>query len=420
MIRKGLRPGFRLSVGGHDSRVQYPNLWRFRRSLVAIAVLVVMDIIFLIPAMLTFSQAGSQWGQLDSLFNLVIALFLSAWLLGWSIAPVLITGILVLMLLGRETLKIGPGVVELTVGLPVFGLVAIYDVSKMRNLRLEDPPRVSGSSWRGKHFAFDYGANAVSFGSDVDEDQLAEIRNSIQMISGTAVRRGEATAAEIDGAWEPDSETIPLASEEALVVDAAPLSLASPSTLILIIANLVPVAGTVFLGWSLSDVLVLYWAESAIIGLFNIFKIIVIGRWGSLIAVPFFVGHFGGFMAVHFLFVYIFFVKGIHGMNDGGGELADVATLFIGLWPALAALFASHAYSFFSNFVGRREFSRLTVKDQMSEPYSRIIFMQFVLIIGGALSMMLGQAEPVLVAIIVLKIYFDVKAHIREHAPGRK
>ena len=43
--------------------------------------------------------------------------------------------------------------------------------------------------------------------------------------------------------------------------------------------------------------------------------------------------------------------------------------------------------------------------------------MQLVLIFGGGLSMILGQTEPVLIVVIGLKIFFDVKAHIKEHAP---
>ena len=164
--------------------------------------------------------------------------------------------------------------------------------------------------------------------------------------------------------------------------------------------------------------MVLYWAESAVIGFFNVLKIIAIGRWAALAAVPFFLGHFGGFMAVHFLFIYSIFVKGFQGMNDSGGDLADVAALFLGLWPALAALFISHAYSFVTNFLGRGEYRARTVRGQMGEPYSRIIFMQLVLIFGGGLTLVIGQAAPVLMAVIVLKIYFDVKAHIREHEPG--
>jgi hypothetical protein len=203
------------------------------------------------------------------------------------------------------------------------------------------------------------------------------------------------------------------------VSGAGPVSLSSASTLALIVANLVPIAGTVFLGWKLSDVMVLYWAESAVIGFFNICKMIRIGRAAAVFPSLFFLGHFGGFMAIHFLFIYTLFVEGPAGMNAAGGDLVEVARLFIGLWPALLALFISHAYSFYSNFLGRGEYRSRTVRNQMSEPYTRIVFMQLVLILGGGLSMALGQAGPVLLGAIVLKIILDVRAHIKEHAGSK-
>ena len=399
-----------------DDQDRFRRVWPFRRSWVAIAILAVMDIIFLIPAILTFREVIGEWGSFDSLFDLVGALFMSAWLLGWMMAPLIMTAILLVMLFGREVLKVSPGKVELFLGFPYLGLTVIYDVSKIRNLRVEQPIKKSGKSWRGMHFAFDYGANTVAFGSDVNGDELTEIENSIQVVSGTAIRSGEALPEEIAAKWEPEEEespTIPVADPAS---QASPVTLTSASTLALIIANMVPIAGTVFLGWNLSDVMVLYWAESAVIGFFTICKIVVIGRWMALLAGPFFLGHFGGFMAIHFLFIYTFFVKGPDGMGASDGDLSDVAKLFVILWPALAALFASHAYSFFANFLGRGEYRKRTVKDQMSEPYGRIVFMQLVLIFGGGISMILGQIEPVLIAVIGLKIYFDVRAHIKEHA----
>jgi hypothetical protein len=151
-----------------------------------------------------------------------------------------------------------------------------------------------------------------------------------------------------------------------------------------------------------------------VIGFFNLLKIIIIGRWGALLYGPFFVGHFGGFMAVHFLFVYTLFVVGIQNQQDVGGNLSDVATLFIALWPALAALFISHAYSFFTNFLGREEYRGKTASDQMTEPYSRIIFMHLVLIFGGGLTLFLKNPAPVLLLVIAIKIYVDLKSHIRE------
>ncbi|MFC1689170.1 DUF6498-containing protein [Pseudomonadota bacterium] len=287
MIRKGLRPGFRLGFRLINEQAGYQRVWRFRRSWVAIGVIAVMDVIFLIPAVTTFSQASSQWSRFDSLFDLVAALFLSAWLLGWSVAPLLLTGILVLMLFGRETLEVFPGKVELGLGLPLLRLVAVYDVAHMRNLRMETPKKKSGRSWRGQHFVFDYGANQGSFGSDVQSDEMTGVKNGIHMASGQFVRQGEALPGEIEETWESEEvidETVPVI--DTTIEPKQPLTLSSPSSLALIVANLVPVAGAVFLGWKLSDVMVLYWAESAIIGFFNVCKIAVIGRWFALGVLP--------------------------------------------------------------------------------------------------------------------------------------
>jgi hypothetical protein len=420
MIRKGLRPGFRLGLRVRRNPGGYQRTWRFRRSWVAIGILAVMDVIFLIPAITTLIQARGQWSQFDSLFDLVGALFLSAWLLGWSVAPLLMTGILVLLLFGRETMTVWPGKVELALGLPFLSLTAVYDVTMMRNLRIETPVKKSGSSWRGPHFVFDYGSNQGSFGSDVEDQELTEVRNGIHKTSGKSIRRGEALAGEAETHWEPEQKNAAVAAVVESGAAARPVTLSSASSLALIAANLVPIAGALFLGWKLSDVMVLYWAESAVVGFFNLCKIVVIGRWFALVAGPFFLGHFGGFMAVHFLFIYMIFVKGPDDMNGDSGDLAEVAKLFLVLWPALLALAVSHAYSYFNNFLGRGEYRGRTVSAQMSEPYSRIIFMHLVLIFGGGLSLVLGQVEMVLIVVIAAKIFVDLKAHLREHSANKK
>jgi len=423
MIRKGLRPGFKIGMDLPGQDDGFRRVLPFKRSWIAIGILVAMDTAFIIPAVLIFQQAATQWGKLDSLFDLVIAVFLSAWLLGWSIAPLLMTTILTVLLFGREVIKAHPGRVDLFIGLPFLGFTAQYDVARMRNLRSEQPKKETGKkpgmSWRGSHLAFDYGANSVAFGSDISSGEAGELRSQIEMATGRTIRSGEALPEELEGKWEPKKESAKEARPQAPTAipafESQPLTLASPSTLALIIANLVPVAGTLFLGWNLSDVMVIYWAESAVIGFFNLCKIVVISRWGALLAGPFFLGHFGGFMAVHFLFIYTIFVKGLDGMNDGSTDLGEVALVFIALWPALAILFASHAFSFFNNFLGRQEYRGKTINKQMTEPYNRIIFMHMVLIFGGGLTLILGGAIPVLILVIGLKIYFDVKAHLKEH-----
>ena len=418
MIRKGLISGIRIGIDLPDDEIKFRRVMPFRRSWVAIAVLAAMDIAFIIPAVTTFSQAMTEWARFDSLFDLVAAIFLSAWLLGWAIAPLIMSSILVVLLLGREVLKAKPGSVEIFFGIPVFGITAQYDVSKMRNLRFETPLKKSGKSWRGSHLAFDYGVNAVAVGSDIHGDEVAELRNELQVATGAKIRDRGFLPGEIEAVRDLKKTVTaePLAAKSTSNIE--PVSLTSPSSLMLIIANLVPVAGSLFWGWNLAHVMVLYWAESAVIGIFNVCKIVVIGRWTALLAGPFFLGHFGGFMAIHFLFLYTIFVKPPQNGDASTGNLAEVAELFVILWPALAALFISHAFSFYKNFLGRREYIGRTVNKQMTEPYSRIIFMHMVIIIGGGLTMFLGNPTPVLLIVLVLKIVFDVRAHLKQHADG--
>jgi hypothetical protein len=422
MIRKGLRPRLRIVFDVPVEAGGFRRVLPFRRSWIAILVIAVFDHIFIIPAVITFGEAAASWSRFDDLFDLVGALFLSAWLLGWIFAPLALTTLLALVAFGREVISAKPGRFVLFLGLPGLGVAAEYDVARMRNLRVEQPPPKSGRSWRGTHLVFDYGANTIAFGSDINEAELGSIRHTIESGSGRAMRDGDAMPDELEGKWAASSFTDekPRAAVTTPqpAIDEQPVTLTSLSTLALIIANLVPLLGTVYFGWALSDVMVLYWSESAVIGLFNVCKIAVVGRWLALVAAPFFLSHFGAFMAVHFLFIYGIFVQGPGDFS--AGELTDVVRTFTDLWPALAVLFASHALSFFMNFLGRQEYRQRTMENLMSEPYSRIIFMHLVIIFGGGLALVLGEPTPVLLLVIVLKMWVDVRAHLKQHVASDK
>lgn len=411
MIRKGLRPGFRFGLDLPSSDTAYRRVLPFRRAWLPIGMLAAFDIVFMIPAVMTLQDAIRGWGNFDDLFDLVTVLFHTGWLLGWMTAPLLMSAVLAVMLFGREVLKVSPHKLEIFFGLPGIGGFAQYDVSKMRNLHIEHPEKKSGKSWRGSHLSFDYGANTGVLGSNLTAQDVADIAAAIQTASGQSPRTGEATDAELQEQWEP--EVIPVVESAVDAVEpAAGLTLSSPSTLALIIANLVPLFGAVYLGWDLGVVMVLYWAESGIIGLFNIFKMIRVDKWLALMTVPFFIGHFGAFMAVHFMFIYSLFIQDPR--SPSGGDLTEVANLFFSLWPALVALLISHGISYYRNFLGRREYLGKTTKNQMAEPYSRIVFMHMAVIFGGGLSLVLGEATPILMIVIAVKIWMDLKAHLKQ------
>ena len=88
----------------------------------------------------------------------------------------------------------------------------------------------------------------------------------------------------------------------------------------LLAANLVPLAGVLFFGWSVFATLLLFWVENVIVGAFNVLRMLVaqpqIGAmWAAkLFMIPFFTFHYGMFVTVHGIFVLTLF---------GGGAVGD-------------------------------------------------------------------------------------------------
>ena len=188
-----------------------------------------------------------------------------------------------------------------------------------------------------------------------------------------------------------------------------------PSIIPLVLANLVPLGGVLFLGWDLFSILYLYWLESAVIGIFNVIKIIIVGPISSILVVPFFIFHYGMFMSGHLIFlVALFGPKGAQISFPPFGFV--LKTMTPGIAVALLFLFGSHTYSFFTNFIGRVEYIRKDVKNQTTDPYQRIVLMHLTIIFGGGLVMWFGKPVAGLVVMVILKIIMDGRAHVKEHA----
>jgi hypothetical protein len=205
-----------------------------------------------------------------------------------------------------------------------------------------------------------------------------------------------------------------------------PRVLRKPSVVLLVLANLIPLAGVVFWSWDLFGLVLLYWMETGIIGLFAIIHMAIAARWGALFMVPFFCVHFGGFMLGHLFFLVIMF---------GGARSTDIAHLQalvvtqlddVSLWIALAALCVSHGYSFVLNV--KRHFEPQPLKRHatvapdppdtgslMTAPYQRVIIMHLTIIFGAMLAQWLGSNAWAFALLVVLKTAVDLAAHVRKN-----
>jgi hypothetical protein len=79
----------------------------------------------------------------------------------------------------------------------------------------------------------------------------------------------------------------------------------------LILVNLVPLAGVLWFGWRMFDVLMLFWMESIVIGVVNLLRMAVrlfgAGELKGVVLIPFFTVHYFGFCAAHGLMLVLVF-----------------------------------------------------------------------------------------------------------------
>ena len=217
----------------------------------------------------------------------------------------------------------------------------------------------------------------------------------------------------------------------------------------LVVANAIPLVGVVFFGWDVWTILIVYWLENGIVGLFNVGKMWLaegvddaqaqtkingrpITGNGKAFLIPFFLMHYGIFWVVHGVFVLTFAAFSSFGLDDGVFQGLDpVPDPNVFLAPAVAApatgpdpgailfaafaLFIGHGVSFLFNYVGRREYLRVSAASQMFAPYGRLVILHLTILLGAFAIMVIGAPVGAIAVLVALKTAMDLGFHLREH-----
>ena len=195
---------------------------------------------------------------------------------------------------------------------------------------------------------------------------------------------------------------------------------ADRSVLALILSNLVTIGYAVIERWDVSQVMLIYWAQSVVIGIFNWRRILDLKQFSTkgfrindrpvqptrstqLFTAWFFAFHYGLFHFVYFLFLY--------GRKRSLSGISAAGTVV-----CILAFFANHLFSYFHN--KKRDASRIpNIGTIMSLPYARIIPMHLTILSGSFLADGSGGA---LLLFLGLKTVADVIMHMVEHADARR
>lgn len=156
--------------------------------------------------------------------------------------------------------------------------------------------------------------------------------------------------------------------------------------LFIILINLIPVGGVVFLGWDAGAILILYWVENVIIGLLTLPRILTAqgaipqregGKTETRGALGcFFVIHYGIFTLVH----------GVITLVVAAGFITDEQE---GVWPAVGLLWAIvatailHGVAFFRDWIRPRTWRTASPMFEMFRPYGRIFVLHITVMLSA-------------------------------------
>lgn len=196
------------------------------------------------------------------------------------------------------------------------------------------------------------------------------------------------------------------------------LNMTARDAALIVGANAIPLLGVLLAGWDAFTVLMLFWLESAVIGIW-VCVAVAISRQGPLeiqgmkgppvqpgIGTALFIlAHAGIFMLVH-----MFFLMGFNDIEGGGPDgffnpVATIGNQLIGhgLWLPLAGLFVLRGLITVSDHVADRRLEPIVIGF-----YVRIILMQLAILFGGFFVILIGGTVAPLILLIILRVAIDV------------
>lgn len=196
-----------------------------------------------------------------------------------------------------------------------------------------------------------------------------------------------------------------------------------PSNLFLVLANIVPLLGVLFLGWDGKGIFVIYILETVLIGILNVLKMLVVyilngtrnepppspgDNVGGFFIIPFFIFHYYFFIFVQTVLFFAFSSIWDHSIKEPFMVISNFVPYLSGETKyALLSLLAANLTYFIDGFVLSGKYKTETLSGLMFQPYKRIFVQQFVVIFGGFIFMMSNSAAAVAALFIVLKTLAD-------------
>lgn len=190
------------------------------------------------------------------------------------------------------------------------------------------------------------------------------------------------------------------------------------SLVTLLIANVITIFFAISNGWQLSSILVVYWFQSVIIGLFNFIRILRLEHFSTknflingrptepsketkFFTAIFFLVHYGFFHLIYAIFI-------LSGWSEESTSFVEQQGGWSFIIGAVLAFFIHHLFSYIQKT--SKQSDNINIGSLMFYPYLRIVPMHLIIITGA----FLGAFS--LLFFLVLKTISDLLMHIVERS----
>lgn len=193
--------------------------------------------------------------------------------------------------------------------------------------------------------------------------------------------------------------------------------LKTPGAVGIVLLNLYPIFAVLFEGWSVFSVMLFFWFENVIIGVFLIVKLwniphkSILGKpiKGPALILRVLPPVFGYAVFTHF---HGFFINIIFGYESGVSFKYGLGMLSKIIEPAYAWGFFSiliyYAVVYIKEKRRKKKFDGVQIVEVMMSPFIRIALLQIALIFGGGIVMIFGAPILALLFLVLLKIFLDL------------
>lgn len=187
----------------------------------------------------------------------------------------------------------------------------------------------------------------------------------------------------------------------------------------IIIGNMLPVFGVLFLKWDAGMILILYWIENFIVGAYTLPRILMaegpppaddsaIG--GSPLAARigtalFFTVHYGGFWLGHGVFAFLLAGE----ISNGSPSPTDSGW---GFWLAVLTMVVLEGVRFWQAWVKPRAWRTATPSGEMFKPYGRVFVLHITVLLGAMGLYAIGAPAWTMLLLCVGKMVLELGVNL--------